>query len=187
MLLSNENILKRMNNSSNLANGSRGKAMSLFGVSKRVETVKEAEIVVDKEDIPIEFNSSVLPDEKKTESFNPFAKYAEEVQKELEISTKPEISVTDLVPNADEEISLATAESSAVALMTDAITTLRLKLDDIRADKLPSVISAAAKTVEGIRRERNDNKKNNKEQDVHYHFYVPEQRKIADYAVVEVA
>ena len=64
---------------------------------------------------------------------------------------------------------------------------LALKLDEVKADKLPSVITAASKVVESIRRERMELNKSSKGKDVHYHFYNTEQRKISDYEVIEVS
>ena len=48
------------------------------------------------------------------------------------------------------------------------------------------MISAASKTVESIRRERNENAKQGKDREVHYHFYTPEQKKVSDYEVIDV-
>lgn len=130
-------------------------------------------------------------------TFNPFAKgtdlqrFSSDGGSGIQVKQKVEDkesnpSVNDLMSNADQEIKLSLAHDSALSLLVSATQTLSREIDNIRPDKLPSVISAAAKTVDGIRRERNEASKNNKGGEVHYHFYTPVQKKISDYAVIEV-
>jgi hypothetical protein len=100
---------------------------------------------------------------------------------------EPEIRLNDLIENHDSKIQLGLAHDGALRLLNNSIKALEIKLEDVKADKLPSVIAAASKTVESIRRERNEAAKNDKDQEVHFHFYTPEQRKVADFEVIEVS
>lgn len=97
------------------------------------------------------------------------------------------LETSDVVDDADTKIKLALAHDNALKLTNKAIETLTNKLDDVSADKIPSVISAANKVVESIRKERIEKDKNYRnDQHVHHHFYMPEQRKIEEYEVIEV-
>lgn len=94
------------------------------------------------------------------------------------------VKTDDLIDNADNQLELSQAHNNALKLMTASINQLSAKLDNVRADRLPAVITAASKVVENIRKERSEAAKGDKEKDVHYHFYVPVQKKIADYGEV---
>jgi hypothetical protein len=114
-------------------------------------------------------------------------------QKESQTSLKeqsqpqPTETLSDILENHDSQIKLGLAHDKALDLLHRSVDMLATKLDDVSASKLPAVISAAAKTVEGIRRERAEASKNNKDREVHYHFYTPRQNKINDYEVIDVA
>jgi hypothetical protein len=121
---------------------------------------------------------------KPKEIINPFIAALESIPAEL-----PEIpseTIDTILKSNESQIKLGLAHDNAVKLLNDSITALATKLDDVRADKLPSVISAASKTVESIRRERSEAAKNNKDREVHYHFYTPELRKMETYETIDV-
>lgn len=105
---------------------------------------------------------------------------------------KPEIeenktpTLDQLINDADARISIATAHDKAVDLMNSAVDQLRIRLDEIKADKLPSVIAAASKMVTDIRREKLEADKNSERQNVHFHFYTPEQKRIEQYEIIDV-
>lgn len=96
-------------------------------------------------------------------------------------------TLDNLINNSDEQIQLNLAHNSALSVLNSAVELMRLKLDDIKADKLPSVIAATNKVVESIRRERIEIAKKGNDKEVHYHFYTPIQKTISDYDVVDVA
>lgn len=166
------NLINKMKSSSNV-NG-RASAMGLFGLNKNgngsvviekkianpFEVTSKLETVSDKPDISTELIKS------ETQSNNP--------------------SVSDLITNSDRQVKLNLAHDQALNLLNDSVAALATKLDDVKADKLPSVISAASKVVESIRRERSEAAKNGSEREVHYHFYTPVQKPIEAYDVIEV-
>lgn len=91
-----------------------------------------------------------------------------------------------VLENNEAQINLGLAHDSALKLLTNSISSLATKLDDVKPDKLPAAIMAASKVVESIRRERAEALKSNRDREVHYHFYTPEQKQITDYEVIEV-
>lgn len=110
-------------------------------------------------------------------AFNPF----EDKPKDSEAQPR----LDDISSDHDSKIELALAHDSALKLLNASVSALSAKLDDVRADKLPSVIAAASKTVESIRKERAEISRNAKDREVHYHFYTPKQKELSDYIVVE--
>ncbi len=96
------------------------------------------------------------------------------------------ISIDHLMQDADTEIKLATAERNAIELVNSSIEIMKLKLDEVKPEKLPAFASAAGKIVTDIRRERSESAKNRSNQNVHFHFYTPEQKKLQDYEVIDV-
>lgn len=99
---------------------------------------------------------------------------------------QPEIKVDSILENADSQIKLATAHDKALQLLNKSIDQLTIELDNVKADKLPSVISATSKVVESIRKERNEAAKLGKDREVHYHFYTPQTKRVEDYQVIDV-
>lgn len=97
-----------------------------------------------------------------------------------------ETTLDTILKDNESQIKLGLAHDSALKLLNDSVALLSAKLDDVKADKLPSVISSASKVVEGIRKERILARVGDKEREVHYHFYTPKQNVIADYEVIEV-
>lgn len=96
-----------------------------------------------------------------------------------------EPKIDTLIDNAGQQIKLAAAHDSALEVLSLALDKAKSEMDNIKADKLPSVITAASKVVEGIRKERNEAAKVNSNKQVHLHFYTPNQRKMEDYQTIE--
>lgn len=169
MIVNDEDALKRLNSPMNLINqlrkvssSKKNNAMALFIPPKK----------------EVSFNPFQLND-KKVEG-----KEALEIVKREE---KNETTLDNILKDNESQIKLGLAHDNALKLLNDSVQLLATKLDDVKADKLPSVISAASKTVESIRKERNENLKSNKDREVHYHFYTPQQNKISDYEIIEVS
>lgn len=95
-------------------------------------------------------------------------------------------SIDHLIDKPENQIKLAAAHNAALDVMNQAMSHLSEKMDDIRAANLPSVITAASKVVESIRKERAANQANRGNNSVNFHFYTPEQRRMSDYQVIEV-
>ncbi len=130
----------------------------------------------------------IRPEPAEPTSINSLPKASEELIK-VPIPIQPEQNAPtsdDIIANGDDQIKLGLAHDNAIKLLNSSIDMLSAKLDNVSASKLPSVIAAASRTIEGIRKERNEQNKNNGNRDVHYHFYTPQQRVIADYEVIEV-
>ena len=168
MLIRNDDMEKRLNNPLNLINQikngalkseKRNSAMSLF-----------------------------IRPEVKSEKLNPFNKQTfPNTVIPSEIIQPAEISTDNLITEGDAKIKLALAHDKALDVMTRAIDAAGSKLDDVRADRLPGVIVAMSKVVGSIRQERIERDKNNKGNEVHFHFFTPPQRQLSEYEVIEVA
>lgn len=175
MLVSNKSALERLNSEKNLINQLKNKknnSMSLFVGKREVQKVQENKTAV---------RVSETNEKSELRNFNPFQKI---LPSEIKLPEE-EPSINSLIENNDQQIKLATAHDSALKVLTDSVALLATKLDDIRPDRLPSVITATSKVVESIRKERSEATKNNKGKEVHYHFYTPIQRKVVDYEVIE--
>lgn len=187
MIINDKDAYSRLNSPINLINKLRNlsdkknNAMSLFGIGKRT--------------VDIQVETKINSPEK--QSFNPFQS-KEPVPPELSsLEVLPQSSQVPLVvaqtnldnilQNNESQIKLGLAHDKALDLLNRSVEMLSLKLEDVKADRLPSVIAAASKTVEGIRKERNESAKNNKDREVHYHFYTPQQKQVSDYEVIDVA
>lgn len=190
----------------------RNAAMSLFGVgnsaTNRVAVTASSSAIESQPASPPRQLSSFLqkPDIPSKEevketivSFNPFQKTALTVEKKESISLQWEppkppkvleeiipVKLDDLLDDGNTKIKLSLAHDTALQTLTESVQMLRSKLDDIKADKLPSVITATSKVVESIRRERVEINKGTKGKEVHYHFYTPEQKRLTDYEIIEV-
>ncbi len=177
MIINDKEAAKRLSSPMNLinklrcsSNGSKkNNAMSLFGIGKQTEEVK----------LEISFNPFESNKNKKLESSPARNTTSSE-------SSKPSESLDTILKNSESQIKLGLAHDKALDLLHRSVEILSSKLDDVKADKLPSVISAASKTVESIRRERSEREKNNKDREVHFHFYTPEQKRVEDYEVIDV-
>ena len=193
MIISDKEATARLNSpinlinqiSSNSTNKRNNSPMNIFGMNKQPASQASPQASPEIEVKEIEV---------KEESFNPFQKSQSPkneptsavVEQALTKALTDKTSIDNLIDNSESQIRLGLAHDSALNVLTRSLDMLSTKLDDIKADKLPAVVSAASKTVESIRRERSEASKNNKGQDVHYHFYTPVQRKISDFEVIEV-
>jgi hypothetical protein len=126
-------------------------------------------------------------DDKAKVTFNPLKDNKTQDSSAVEIVEEVRTTIDDISSDHDSKIALGLAHDNAIKLLNSSVSALSAKLDDVKADKLPAVIAAASKTIESIRRERNEAQKNSKDREVHYHFYTPQQKKLSDYAVVEVS
>lgn len=171
MIIKDEDALKRLMSPMNLMNrlrrtdndNKRENAMSLFGIGR-----KSVDVEVKKE-------------EKALVTFNPFKPILESPAEQ-----EPTTTLDNILEDHESQVKLGLAHDNALRLLNSSVEMLQNKLDDIKADKLPSVISAASKTVESIRRERSEATKNGKDLQVHHHFYMPQQKSVADYNIIDV-
>jgi len=182
MLISNDEALKRLGSPLNLLNkmrvSSRSNAMNLF--------------------VPPSNNKSKIEEPAVPPFHNPFDKAKQELVSDSAIipevlpnsestaAKTAEPTLDALIANSDNDIKLALAHDTAIDVMVSAMQKVKGDMDNIKSDKLPSVITAASKVVEGIRKERNENSKTKIGRDVHLHFYTPTQKKLEDYKIIEV-
>lgn len=194
MIVDNDDALKRLASPMNLINqmragvkikksSSSSEAMKIFGVGLK-ETNGESKLSTQAAPVAVDsFPAIAAP-----VSFNPFPRLLDSVEaasrNEETDSSSPDLD--DIISNNEAQIKLGLAHDSALKLLNDSVAMLSIKLEDVKADKLPAVISAASKTVESIRRERILSKTFEGEREVHYHFYTPQQRKIESYEVIDV-
>jgi hypothetical protein len=176
MIIKETDALERLNSPLNLINRLRAtqdkprkSAMNLFGIggASRVD------------------ENTALVSPFKPPTFATAKSVVAEVvsEKSEEIKTP---SVDNLLENADSKIKLAQVHDLALNTLHTAITTLDTKLDDIKPEKLSQVVTAMGKTVNDIRKEQNEAARGKKDRDVTIVFYTPEQRKLSDYAVIDV-
>lgn len=178
MIIKDSEAVARLNSPLNLINrlrsgngngNKKNSAMSLFGIGRKKEEDKEIKEI----------------------SFNPFQTKEQlsssvPAAKEIPQQASSETNLDNILENHESQIKLGLAHDKSLELLTRSVDILSAKLDDVKADKLPAVVTAASKVVESIRRERNEASKNSKDREVHYHFYTPEQRKITDYEIIDV-
>ena len=202
MLVNNSDAAARLNSPMNLINRLRGNgdkrnnAMVLFGIGNKKEVPSVSDI-----HSRISANVGVEHPTENTSHFNPFSATQKIATQNIEQPQKiespqplalipsptPSPALADILENHESQIKLGLVHDKALDLLNNAVAALALKLEDVKADKLPSVISAASKTVESIRRERNEAAKNgSKDREVHYHFYTPIQKPVSDYNVIEI-
>jgi hypothetical protein len=154
--------------------------MQLFTGGKRQTPARSDTPAVKTLDRPAEQTHTTAPE------FNPFHSPTKtELPQAKTIDTQTPL-LDELVENSESQIKLGLAHDHALDLLQRSVDILSAKLDDVKADKLPSVISAASKVVESIRKERLEVSKSGKDREVHYHFYTPEQRKMDSYEIIEV-
>lgn len=186
MLVNDKDAVARLNSPMNLMNrlssakNSRNSAMSLFGIGRQPDKqIEEVKITFNPFQAPPAKQSLI---EQSSSSLLPLTAIV--FPQASTIPTEPLLS--DILENHDSQIKLGLAHDKALDLLHRSVEALSLKLDDVKADKLPSVISAASKTVESIRRERSEAFKNGKDKEVHYHFYTPIQKTIQQFEVIDV-
>ena len=170
VIISDEEVEKRLNSPMNLMNrlkssvkfGSRNNAMDLF--TKRHQ-ISEPQVSIPTESITIVDHSAAL-------------------ETTIESSTT---TLDKIIQNSESQIKLGLAYENSIDILNRSIAMMATKLDDVSANRLPSVIKTASDVVNSIRQERNDSRKGEKDREVHYHFYTPQQKKVEDYTVIEVA
>ena len=190
MIISSKDAAARINSPDNLINKIRSNGRnnnSAMNIFTRKEISKDSQAVQQSVQDHIPVNIPVdIPAEVPEQAIQPWVNpFKTESTIPVERS-ETEPTLDDLLEDSETNIKLATAHNNAVTLLHNSIDMLSTKLDNVKADKLPSVIAAASKTIESIRRERNEAAKNSKGKDVHYHFYTPVQKKLTDYEVIEV-
>jgi hypothetical protein len=178
MILSDDDLKKRMTNPMNLLNKPKGNissarenAMSLF-IKPSLSKVEEKK-------------DSSVPVPALTPANSPF-----EPAKTQEIPVKEsaiEIGTDELIEDADARINLAAAHNNAIAVMNTAIGRVKNGIEDIDVRKLPGVITAMSRVVSEIQKTKLEHEKINKGTEVFHHFYMPEQKKIESYEVIEVS
>lgn len=103
-------------------------------------------------------------------------------------ATEQTPSSDDIIDDADGKIKLATAHNKALDLLNTSLDKLHSKVtnDQVKASSIPSIVASASKVITDIRKERVEREKNKPNENVHYHFYCPTQRKVEEYEVIEV-
>lgn len=115
---------------------------------------------------------------------NPFPKVPVPTKTPIDI-----IKTEDLIDDSDSKIKLALAHDTALSLLTTGLGRLKNGMDNgnIEDKKIPHILATTSKIITDIRKERLEREKNNKgDQNVHYHFYCPEQKKLEQYEVIDV-
>ena len=176
MIINEESAIARLNSPHNLMNklkslgDKKNSAMSLFGIGRKDNKIE----------------SPKLPEPVRQESFNPFP-LIPSTTAIIDNISEPSPTLDNILENHEAQVKLGLAHDNALALLNASVAMLSTKLDNVKAEKLPAVISAASKTVESIRRERAEASKNGKDKEVHYHFYTPTQKTVADFNIIDVA
>jgi len=181
MLVSDKDALARLHSSSNLVerlrttSNRRAGAMDLFksngNIIRQITTSNNG--------------SNNQPEKLVPSNWNPFGNHIAVVEEKPEI-IQEQPRTDDLIDNASNRIRLADAHNEALNVLVSSVKMLGTKLDEVRADKLPSVIAAASKTVESIRREQLELNKERRGQNVHFHFYEPKRKEISEFEVIDV-
>jgi hypothetical protein len=185
MIIKDSEAAARLNSPINLINklrsisSKKNDAMSLFGIGSRREENPKPEVR--------SFNPFQASPEQPSENQRQTSESPTQLPARIASEESNEPNLDTILKNNESQIKLGLAHDKALDLLHSSLQQLSAKLDDVKADKLPSVISAASKTVESIRRERNESLKNSRDQEVHYHFYTPQQRKLETYEVIDVA
>lgn len=178
MIINDSDAIARLNSPMNLINklaaskSNRKSAMSLFIPPAPVSPIKTME--------PIPAPAGLAPPVSISQP------QASSPPQASEASLSLSLSLDNIINNNESQIKLSLAHDHALELLNTSISALALKLDDVRADKLPQVIAAASKTVESIRRERSESARSAKDREVHYHFYTPQQKSVSDYEIIDV-
>ena len=185
MIISDEEVERRLNSPSNLMNKLRSKTsinparkgmMELFTKRKQLENELES-----KQSEPSGY-SDISPridtDRNRDKDTD--------INRNIDINRDTETTLDSLIQNHEAQIKLGLAHDKSLDLLTRSVNMLSEKLDDVNASRLPSVVMAASKVVESIRKERLESRKTDKDREVHYHFYTPQQKKVEDYTVIDV-
>lgn len=190
MLVNEKDAIARLNSPLNLANrlrnGPRSKAMQLFTGNRDTKKIETKLEIGDEKKVAIEVKPFISPFPQTSLEIPQFSLPVSPTNPpKQEIQKETPISLDAILDDSEAKIKLGLAHDKALDLLSRSVDMLSQKLDNVKADKLPAVIAAAGKTVDAIRRERTEAAKANKDREVHYHFYVPEQNKIEDYEIVD--
>lgn len=184
MILPEKTVMSRLNSSDNLlkrihgSNGSKNKPspMDLFKKPTNGTPVKSNFNP---------FSPEPTKNEKENNQLSPLPKVPDLPTKK-ENTAEQHPTLDKLLDRPETIIGLELAHNNALGLLNRSVQALTDKLDDVRADKLPGVISAASKVIDGIRREKSEMNKNKDNRSVHLHFYTPVQKEVQDYQVIDV-
>ena len=184
MLVSETEALTRLASPLNLINrlsrsASRNSSMGLFGINNK-QTPQTSSIHSSSSANQIQPAAPVKQFISETEAVTTASLQSTNIN---EVKTP---TLDNLIDNADSRIKLEHTHNAALEVLTDAVEMMKLKLDDIKPDKLPSVIVATNKVVESIRRERLEINKNNGNKNVNIIFYTPIQKTVEQYEVIDV-
>ena len=188
MIISDEEVERRLNSPSNLMNKLRSKTsinparkgmMELFTKRKQLENELESKQSEPSGylDISARIDTDINRDTDRNKS---------QIDGRVDIPTETPTTLDSLIQNHEAQIKLGLAHDKSLDLLTRSVNMLSEKLDDVNASRLPSVVMAASKVVESIRKERLESRKTDKDREVHYHFYTPQQKKVEDYTVIDV-
>lgn len=179
MLINEDDFQRRINNPMNLLNkkGDRKHgALSIF--------IKPSEVVEEKKFTPA---FPLLKEDKvETEAVN--KESLENIQEAMAVVERKEreIRTDDILKDADANIRLAAVHSKALDIMHTAMHQLEEKMPEMKADKIPMIVSTLGKVITDIRKEQAERNKNQANENVHFHFYCPEPKKLDQYEVIEV-
>jgi hypothetical protein len=192
MLVNDKDIKDRLNNPLNLMNrlnritGSKSHAMDLFTGGRKINNTKLSFVNP--------FASQA--NDKQVQSLEPAVnsvrhtddRQSNQISEAEILPAEEKPSIDNLVESANDRIGLALAHDESLKLLNRTISMMNMKLDDIKPEKLPAVILATSKTVESIRRERLEREKvnNGNDESIHFHFYVPKQKSLESYEIVNV-
>ena len=162
----------RLNNPNNLMNRLRN------GLTAPVKKTQAMDLFIKRED-----SSSV------NNSVNPASIPSVQIPATIPLPEESSSFVDDHIDDADAKIKLGAAHNDALDLLSASIASLKGKVTagEVHAKSLPAVIASASRVVSDIRKERLEREKNNKTENVHYHFYTPTQKKIEEYEIIDVA
>lgn len=178
MIVSEKEALERLGSPLNLMNrlhtatASKRDAMGLFGMSSQKN------------------NDNIKLNPSPPTFVNPFSKpqtalpAGQTNSPEFPSSENPDID--NLLDNADSRIKLTLAHDKALDTLVSAVDMVKNKLDDIKPEKLATVIAATSKVVDQIQRQRLESNKIKSGKEVHFHFYTPTQKKVDEYDVIDV-
>jgi hypothetical protein len=182
MIINESDFEKRIKNPLNLLNKERNidpdkkNAMSLFikpAVVKKIETPK----FVPSFPRPVENKATEesIDDEKQSSALSHVPSVAVN-----------EIRADDILRDVDANIKLAQVHGKALDLMQGAMGILETKMPGMKADRIPGLVASLGKVITDIRKEQSERNKSSINENVHYHFYCPEPKKLEQYEVIEV-
>lgn len=179
MLINDKEADKRLGSSQNLINKiksvspGKSKAMQLFGIGRQTITS------------PFSSPSSSYI-EKKADLIQPVPPAATSTfTKQVTAEESEQSPLDDFVKNADDKIKMELIRSAATDALLTSVKQLAIQLPAMESpDKLANVASKMSRIINELESKDNRNKDG---ETVHYHFYMPEQRKIEQYEVIEVS